>query len=326
MKVWKTDVQSPATYVQFLDSLFISYTLQAEPRVYLGNFNYDASASTVTVGYAVAAPNEAPYSTGVDMVFDVVASDPGPGFTFTPRIDSPPTTVFNQQMPDTSLEGVWVSDNAANGCTGTVQFTGNLYRSYLTNCPDKTKTYVSLGIASVSAGNDMLDITFTYNSDGRIQPTADKTIAFNMTMSSDGNQITLSNTPKNMMYTYSKVVAPPQSVVVSVTLSGDLASFDRANFVSQLATALSIQPSSISIVSVTAGSVVVDMAVTSSSSVVTDIRDLGGSFGSYTVVSVSDQTPSSSPSTSSSPALSLSPLSFSPLLLLLLSLSLLLLA
>merc|ERR1712065_16183 len=96
---------------------------------------------------------------------------------------------------------------------------------------------------------------------------------------------------------------------------------DRANFVSQLATALSIQPSSISIVSVTAGSVVVDMAVTSSSSVVTDIRDLGGSFGSYTVVSVSDQTPSSSPTTSSSPALS-----FSPLLLLLLSLSLLLLA
>merc|ERR1711916_70749 len=105
---------------------------------------------------------------------------------------------------------------------GTVQFTGNLYRSYLTNCPDKTKTYVSLGIASVSSGNDMLDITFTYNS------------------------------------------------------------------------------------------------------VVVDIRDLGGSFGSYTVVSVSDQTPSSSPTTSSSP--SLSPLSFSPLLLLLLSLSLLLLA
>merc|ERR1712065_100428 len=86
---------------------------------------------------------------------------------------------------------------------------------------------------------------------------------------------------------------------------------DRANFVSQLATALSIQPSSISIVSVTAGSVVVDMAVTSSSSVVTDIRDLGGSFGSYTVVSVSDQTPSSSSSLSSLFLSSPPPLAFS---------------
>eukprot|EP00055_Hartaetosiga_balthica_P005178 m.14795 g.14795 ORF g.14795 m.14795 type:complete len:479 (+) comp4370_c0_seq1:397-1833(+) len=277
--------------------------------------SYDSNDSNFTVW--VGALIDQPGATGNFTVYTVASSGSDSELSFNDNstvhfeqsgVDDVEYTVFDQRgvngpyiaslRSEDALNGVWNGRDAGGGseCLQVFDFESGSFNSYRILCDGANATGY-FGRYELLP-NNQLRVAFvsTESNSNAQQLTLD--ISFNGV-----NEATISSDDINV--TMFKSTSNPDAIVIEFVLDGDIASFDEQVFKQDLVNALSIPAWRIEILSVTAGSIVVETSIIQDQSTPNDENDLNsiietltnsGMIGFYTVqsASVSRSTVSSS--------------------------------